>query len=164
MPSGLTRSRRSVRDAGGEAVANECDVTDERAVEAMVDAALSSFGRLDVMYANAGIASTGFGELAFEDTSVEEWNRVMGVNLLGFFLSREAFSEADAGEWWRDDRGDLVRGSVGFVSGLGGVCLEQSGCGRPRARPGHGSGSLRHPGERTLPAARNVGDLRARDG
>jgi NAD(P)-dependent dehydrogenase (short-subunit alcohol dehydrogenase family) len=75
-----------VRESGGEALANECDVTDERSVEAMVEMTLTAFGRLDVMHANAGIPSTGFGTLAFEDTSVEEWHRVMSVNFLGVFL------------------------------------------------------------------------------
>jgi NAD(P)-dependent dehydrogenase (short-subunit alcohol dehydrogenase family) len=43
-----------INAAGGKAVAHPCDVTDPVAVQAMVDRAVSEFGRLDVLYANAG--------------------------------------------------------------------------------------------------------------
>ncbi len=46
---------RLVAEAGGTAVAQHCDVTDEDQVAAAVAAAVSSFGRLDVMFNNAGV-------------------------------------------------------------------------------------------------------------
>ena len=58
---------------------------------AAVQAAVDTFGRLDVMYCNAGIPEIGFGQIPFEDTSLENFNKVLAVNLGGVFLgAREA--------------------------------------------------------------------------
>ena len=63
------------------------DVADERAVVAGVAAALSEFGRLDTVIANAGVG----GGSEFSEFPTELWRRVMAVNLDGvFFLLREA--------------------------------------------------------------------------
>jgi NAD(P)-dependent dehydrogenase (short-subunit alcohol dehydrogenase family) len=75
-----------IADAGGEAVAVTMDVSDEAAVEAGVDAAVARYGRLDVLYANAAIAEPNLGATPFEELSLEDWNRVLAVNLTGVFL------------------------------------------------------------------------------
>lgn len=82
-----------VTEAGGTAVAVEADTTVEADVARTVSAAVSEFGRLDVMWANAGIISRGGvpsvmgGEvLEFQDFPVEDWHAVMAVNLMGPFL------------------------------------------------------------------------------
>ncbi len=64
------------------ALALACDVTDERAVEVALDEVLRVYGRLDVAVMNAGIAL----EASLGDTTLEEWDRVIGVNLTGSFL------------------------------------------------------------------------------
>ncbi|MEV0675811.1 SDR family NAD(P)-dependent oxidoreductase [Actinosynnema sp. NPDC050436] len=76
-----------VDEAGGAAVATEvgglfvaCDVRDPSASTAAVAACVSSFGRLDVVVLNAGVA-TGFG--LGDDFDVERYRSVMGVNLDG---------------------------------------------------------------------------------
>jgi NAD(P)-dependent dehydrogenase (short-subunit alcohol dehydrogenase family) len=73
----------------GEAVAQEIggrfsrvDVTDEAAVREAVEQAVADHGRLDVMHANAGIEWTK----RIVDTTLEEWNRVIAVNLTGVYL------------------------------------------------------------------------------
>jgi NAD(P)-dependent dehydrogenase (short-subunit alcohol dehydrogenase family) len=74
---------------GEAALPLPCDVTDEAGVEAMYAALLARFGRLDVVFNNAGAAliSTPVGEVSFAD-----WRRVVGVNLDGAFLiARGAF-------------------------------------------------------------------------
>jgi NAD(P)-dependent dehydrogenase (short-subunit alcohol dehydrogenase family) len=82
-----------VAEQGGTAVAVQADTTVEADVERTVATALEEFGKLDVMWANAGIVSRGgvpsvMGgeELAFEDFPLEDWNEVVGVNLTGPFL------------------------------------------------------------------------------
>ena len=58
------------------------DVTDESQVAALVDQTHETFGRLDIVVANAGIVMAG----AIEDFDVERWRKVVDVNLTGYFL------------------------------------------------------------------------------
>lgn len=58
------------------------DVSNEEQVAALVKTAVDGWGRLDVMVANAGIAGRGTAD----QTSLADWERVMGVNLTGVFL------------------------------------------------------------------------------
>ena len=79
-----------INGSGGEAVAAKADVTSEDDMVAAVATAVESFGRLDVMFCNAGIPEVGFGTVEFVDTTLENWNRVIGVNLTGVFLGAKA--------------------------------------------------------------------------
>lgn len=65
------------------------DVTNEAAMRALLATTLREFGGIDILVANAGLASAS----AFEDTSLEDWERNLGVLAKGAFLiGREAFS------------------------------------------------------------------------
>jgi NAD(P)-dependent dehydrogenase (short-subunit alcohol dehydrogenase family) len=65
------------------------DVTDEPSVRSLFDETVARFGRVDVLFNNAGI---GAPALDFDAVSLEAWNAVIAVNLTGAFLcSREAF-------------------------------------------------------------------------
>ena len=66
--------------AGHEAIAVQCDVADEAQVKAMVDLTVSTFGRLDAAFNNAGVNSP-VAETA--DASGEEFDRVNAINLRG---------------------------------------------------------------------------------
>ena len=66
--------------------ATVCDVTDEAQVQAAFDAAAREFGGLDILVANAGIASSA----AIEDTTIELWNRNYDVLAQGYFLTARA--------------------------------------------------------------------------
>jgi NAD(P)-dependent dehydrogenase (short-subunit alcohol dehydrogenase family) len=70
----------------GQALYVPLDVTSESAWERAVAAAISRFGRLDVLVNNAGIGGAG----RLEDTRLEDWNRVMDVNAKGVFLGTRA--------------------------------------------------------------------------
>jgi NAD(P)-dependent dehydrogenase (short-subunit alcohol dehydrogenase family) len=83
--TGAQETARLAREQGegkGEVVARALDVTNEKAVAAIVDMTLAQYGKLDVMVANAGIGT--FGPLATLDLA--DWQRVLDVNLTGVFL------------------------------------------------------------------------------
>ena len=68
--------------AGGEAAAFTVDVTREVDCEALAEAVAGRFGRIDVLFNNAGIAGVG----TVHETSLELWETVMAVNVRGVFL------------------------------------------------------------------------------
>src|SRR4051794_4646209 len=71
------------------ALAIPTDVTDPTSVRALFEATKRAFGRLDLLFNNAG---TGAPAVALEDLTIEQWRRVLDVNLTGAFLcTREAF-------------------------------------------------------------------------
>jgi NAD(P)-dependent dehydrogenase (short-subunit alcohol dehydrogenase family) len=73
----------------GRTFAIEADVSYEAQVQRMVERTVTELGRLDAVFANAGIG--GDIEQVFPDASLENWQRVIGVNLTGVWLTvREA--------------------------------------------------------------------------
>jgi NAD(P)-dependent dehydrogenase (short-subunit alcohol dehydrogenase family) len=70
---------------GGTAIAQTCDVTKEQDVVDAIAAGVDSFGRLDVMYNNAGISTPRPG-MRLEDHTFEDWERVLSINLRGVFF------------------------------------------------------------------------------
>jgi NAD(P)-dependent dehydrogenase (short-subunit alcohol dehydrogenase family) len=77
-----------ITTAGGRAIASYDSVDSPAGGQAIIDAAVSAFGRVDVVVSNAGI----FGSVAFEDLSVDDWTRMLRVHLDGgFYLSQPAY-------------------------------------------------------------------------
>ncbi len=72
--------------AGGRAIFVRGDVTDAEDCNAAVESAVSEFGRLDVLFNNAGIIRRA----SVVDTTEEEWDRVMSVNVKSVFLLSKA--------------------------------------------------------------------------
>jgi NAD(P)-dependent dehydrogenase (short-subunit alcohol dehydrogenase family) len=73
-----------IGSAGGEATAVVADVSDEAQARRMVDHAVESYGRVDVLYNNAGIMPAA--DHSVIDTDVETWDKVMAINVRGVFL------------------------------------------------------------------------------
>ncbi len=87
-------SARRVADqivaTGGQAMAIQADVTEPAQVSSLIDRTLAQFGRLDVLVNNAGIGSNK----SFLETTLEEWELQLRVNLTGTFLCGQAAAKA----------------------------------------------------------------------
>jgi len=95
-------------EIGAESLAIECDVTSRASVEVALAAAVSRFGRVNVVVNNAGAAVVADAD----KTSDEEWRRILDVNLTGtFYISRAALAE-----FRRIGGGTIV--NIGSVLGL----------------------------------------------
>jgi NAD(P)-dependent dehydrogenase (short-subunit alcohol dehydrogenase family) len=77
---------QEIERGGGKAIAIGLDVGDAAQVQAFVDRVAGEFGRLDVMFANAGIAHSA----PFLEHPEAQWHRVIRVNLTGVFLCGQA--------------------------------------------------------------------------
>jgi NAD(P)-dependent dehydrogenase (short-subunit alcohol dehydrogenase family) len=92
-PSPAAQVADEIRASGGEAVANGDDISDWNGAKRLIDQAVETFGRLDVVINNAGILR----DRMLANMSEEEWDAVIRVHLKGTFLpSRHAAA------YWRD--------------------------------------------------------------
>ena len=74
--------KNEIEASGGRALAIRTDVSNEKSVQAMVEKSLKEFLRVDILVNNAGIFPTS----PVEEMSEEDWDRVIGTNLVGAFL------------------------------------------------------------------------------
>jgi len=72
----------SIKTTGGKAVWIKMDAADPDGVQATIKLALETYGRLDIMFNNAGAADVA----SLDETSLESWNRVLAVTLTSTFL------------------------------------------------------------------------------
>jgi NAD(P)-dependent dehydrogenase (short-subunit alcohol dehydrogenase family) len=79
----LETTTASASSTGGKLLCVPTDVTDPNSVKALFAKTRDSFGRLDVLFNNAG---TNAPAIPLEDLSFEQWSQVVGVNLTGAFL------------------------------------------------------------------------------
>ncbi|HZQ84825.1 MAG TPA: SDR family oxidoreductase [Acidimicrobiales bacterium] len=77
----------TVAEAGADVHAFLCDVTDPESVEALFNEVAARFGRLDVLFNNAGI---GAPAVPFEELGLDRWRAVMDTNVTGAFLCTQA--------------------------------------------------------------------------
>ena len=89
---GLEETRKLIEADGGKVFARRADAGKESDVQALVDDAISKLGGVDVVYANAGISGSAGGSGLISDTSVEQFQEILRVNLIGPFLAIKYFS------------------------------------------------------------------------
>jgi 3-oxoacyl-[acyl-carrier protein] reductase len=77
---------KAIEDAGGKAIAIQADAVDTTAVRDAVEKAVAALGKLDVLVNNAGTAIPK----AFEETTLEELDRVININVRGVFVTTQA--------------------------------------------------------------------------
>src|ERR1700676_1015481 len=77
---------KQIERAGGKAIAIQADATDIAAVNGAVEKTVATFGRLDVLVNNAGTAIPK----RFEETTLEELDRVIDINVRGVFVATQA--------------------------------------------------------------------------
>jgi len=80
---GANSTLKSIRDAGGKAIAVRADVSSEADAENMVRETVKAFGNPTIVYANAGVAGSG----SAADVTMDSWTRVVAINLTGVWLS-----------------------------------------------------------------------------
>jgi 3-oxoacyl-[acyl-carrier protein] reductase len=77
---------QEIERSGGKAIAIQADAADARAGKAAVEKTMATFGRLDVLVNNAGTAIPK----TFEETTLEEMDRVLNINVRGVFVATQA--------------------------------------------------------------------------
>ena len=86
---GAQMASRELNDAGFQAVAIGCDVTNEDDVRALVNGAVAEYGSLDIMVNNAGITR----DATMRKMSIDQFNQVIQVHLLGCWLGTKVASD-----------------------------------------------------------------------
>lgn len=101
--------------AGKKAMAVRCDVSDDAQVAAMVDSTVAEFGRLDAAFNNAGVMAR---IAPTADSTREEWDRVIGINLRGVW----SCMKQELRHMQRQGSGAIVNnGSIGAFTGNPGI-------------------------------------------
>jgi len=111
---GARETARAIEAAGGRALAMGCDVTRPEDVEATIDAAVQRFGRLNLAFTNAGIEQP---VKPAAEIGVDEWDRLVAVNLRGVFLCMkreiEVMAQGAGGAIVNTSSGAGVKGFAG---------------------------------------------------
>lgn len=113
-PDTAKRTSEKIKTNGGQAISVTADVSNPEDCQRQVSEAVERFGRIDIVINNAGV---GFHRL-FLETSLEDWNRVIAINLTGGFLTAQA-----AGR-------HMVAQGSGRIVNIGSISGQRGGTGR----------------------------------
>jgi NAD(P)-dependent dehydrogenase (short-subunit alcohol dehydrogenase family) len=114
-PATSQRVAIEIAASGGSASGVSADVCAAADCERMAARALSLYGRIDVLFANAGVPGVG----SVTSTSKDTWDRVLAVNLTGVWLTNKAVVPA------MEEQGSgsvINQASVGALIGISGIC------------------------------------------
>jgi len=109
----------AINSEGGNALGVGCDVCSRMSVRAAIERAVDTFGRLDVMFNNAGISKTQ----RFLEVTEDDWDRIMRVNGLGVMLGIQ-----EAAEQYRRQRGGGKIVNTASIAGKEGFPLFPAYC------------------------------------
>ncbi|MGK0717023.1 SDR family NAD(P)-dependent oxidoreductase [Aerococcus urinaeequi] len=103
-----------IRENGGEAVAVKADVSNESDVKHFIQTAIDTYGQIDILFNNAGIYAPG----TVEDTSMDDWNRSLNVNITALFLASKY-----AIPYLKETKGNIINtasagGIIGFPDAI----------------------------------------------
>src|ERR1700741_3860702 len=120
------QAAEELQKLGVQVLALGCDVKDPASIQAVADAAMKQFGRIDILINNAG---TSWGA-PVEAMTLEQWNKVIETNLTGTFL----FSQAAGKVMITQRRGKII--NVAAVAGLRGSSPKFSAIGYSASKGG----------------------------
>jgi NAD(P)-dependent dehydrogenase (short-subunit alcohol dehydrogenase family) len=78
------RTADAINQAGGQSLFVKTDVADESDVQAMIAATIDRYGKLDILYNNAGVGPPE--DAAIHELTIDVWDRVMNINVRGMYL------------------------------------------------------------------------------
>ncbi|KPJ71504.1 hypothetical protein AMJ50_01785 [Parcubacteria bacterium DG_74_3] len=104
-----------IKAQGGNAIAVKCDVTKREEVDEMVKKAVKEFGKIDVLVNNAGILQFK----PFMELTEEDWNKILNVNLLGYFRCAQAAVK------------EMIKQKSGTIVNIASIGMGQTGVGFP---------------------------------
>jgi NAD(P)-dependent dehydrogenase (short-subunit alcohol dehydrogenase family) len=111
IPQAAKQAAQQITEAGGRALAVAADVADAAQVDQAFGQVTGEFGRMDVLYNNAGVNSSG----SVIDATEQDWDRCLAVNAKGTFLCSQAAARAMVAA----GRGSIInQGSVAAVVGI----------------------------------------------
>jgi len=121
---GLEQTRKQIEAEGGQVFARRIDAGVEADVQALAEEAVSKLGGIDVVYANAGISG---GSWLIAETSLEQFQEILRVNLLGPFLAIKHMAPHMA----KQGKGSIIctASVAGLRSGAGPVAYSASKAG-----------------------------------
>ncbi|MBU8919334.1 glucose 1-dehydrogenase [Bacillus sp. FJAT-29953] len=120
----LDEVAKEIEQTGVEALVIPCDVTNPKDIQNVVDEAVKKFHQIDVLINNAGITA----KRPAEEYDLNDWNKVIGVNLTGVFL----FAQAVGRQMIKQKKGTIINvssiggetaltGSIAYCASKGGV-------------------------------------------
>ena len=97
-----------IKKMGSDAIAIQCDVSDETQVKSMMAQVIEKFGRIDILVNNTGVVF----DVPFTERTVEQWKKTFDTNVLGVFLCSKYASE----QMKRNNQGKII--NVSSTSGM----------------------------------------------
>ncbi|KAK7025180.1 hypothetical protein R3P38DRAFT_2953136 [Favolaschia claudopus] len=122
----LNKVVKEIEGLGRKAVAVPTNVTKEEEVKALVEAAVSNLGRVDVMVANAGVAGIGVATGPVIDANVDNWDKCWDVNIRGVLFSYKhaALQMIKQGNGGRLIGASSLAGTRGYAN-MGAYCVSK---------------------------------------
>jgi NAD(P)-dependent dehydrogenase (short-subunit alcohol dehydrogenase family) len=106
---------QEIEKEGGEALAVECDISKKEEVDEMVKKTVEKFGKVDILVNNAGICPFK----PFLELTEEDWDKVLDVNLKGYFLCTQSAAK------------EMAKQKSGVIINIASVAMGQQGVGFP---------------------------------